>query len=133
MQHDPMRPEITLGNVEHRKLLILAMTRPGHSAEDSDYLHYELDRAHVVPDGTLPPDTVRVGSTVTYRSEARVQTVEVVYPEHADVASGRMSVLSPVGAALVGLRPGQSITRMGWDGDFCRFEVLLVTPPKTLQ
>src|SRR5690606_239679 len=114
---DPMRPQITLGGAEHRKLLILAMIRSGHSAEDSDYLHYELDRARVVPDGTLSPDTVRVGSTVTYRSDTRVQTVELVYPEHADVASGRISVLSPVGAALVGLRPGQSITRMGWDGD----------------
>ncbi len=133
MQHDPMRPEITLGDAEHRKLIILAMTRPGHSAEDSDYLHYELDRARVVPDGTVPLDTVRVGSTVTYRSDTQVQTVELVYPEHADVASGRISVLSPVGAALVGLRPGQSITRMGWDGDFCRFTVLSVTPPETLQ
>lgn len=132
MQHDPMRPEITLGNAEHRKLLVLTMTEKGHSAEDSDYLHYELDRARVVADETLPFDVVRVGSTVTYRSEGEVRTVELVYPG-TGVAPGKISVLAPIGAALVGLRPGQSITRMGWDGDFRQFTVLAVTPPSPLQ
>src|SRR5690606_27122007 len=68
-QHDPMRPEITLGNAEHRRLLILAMAGPGHTADDSDFLHHELDRACVIPDHRLPDDTVRVGSMVTYRPD----------------------------------------------------------------
>ena len=132
MQPDPMRPAITLGGAEHQRLLILAMTSPGHLAEESDYLHYELDRARVVPDDSLPPDTVRVGSTVTYRSDDNVRTATIVYPEQADVPTGRISVLSPVGAALLGLRPGQSITRMGWDGDFRTLVVLSVQAPVSL-
>lgn len=133
MQHDPMRPAITLGNAEHRQLLILAMTGPGHTADDSDYLHYELDRASVVADATLPPEVVRLGSTVTYKSEGADVTVTLVHPDEADAAAGMISVLSPIGATLLGLRPGQSITRMGWDGDFRGFAVLSVTPPATRQ
>ena len=134
MQQDPMRPAITLGDTEHRRLLILAMSSPGHTADDSDYLHYELDRASIVPDTTLPRDIVRVGSTVTYRSDRdAARTVTLVYPTQADVAAGRISVTSPVGAALIGLQPGQAITRIGWDGDFCKFTVLSVIPPVTRQ
>jgi regulator of nucleoside diphosphate kinase len=130
MQQDPMRPDITLGDAEHRRLLILAMSGPGHTADDSDYLHYELDRASIVPDTNLPPDVVRVGSAVTYRSDrGGVRTVTLTYPAYADGAVGRVSVTSPVGAALIGLRPGQSITRMGWDGDFRKFTVVSVKPP----
>jgi len=134
MQHDPMRPEIILGDAQHRRLLTLAMSGPGHAAEDSDYMHYELNRASVVPDGELPRDIVRVGSTVTYSSDGNsVRTVTIVFPEEVNAAAGRISVLSPVGAALIGLRPGQAITRMGWDGGFSTFTVLSVAPPASRQ
>ena len=134
MQHDPMRPAITLGDAEQRRLRTLAMSSPGHTADDSDYLHYELDRASIVPDTALPLDVVRVGSRVRYLSDrGTARTVTVVYPAQADVAAGRISVTSPVGAALIGLQPGQAITRMGWDGDFCKFTVLSVIPPVTRQ
>src|SRR5690606_11056295 len=114
--------------------LILAMSDPGHTGDDSDYIHYELDRACVVPDARLPQDVARVGSTVTYRSDdSRVLTVTLAYPDEADAATGRVSVLSPVGATLIGLQPGQTITRMGWDGDFREFEVLSVVPPVDLR
>ena len=130
MHEDPTRPAIVLGDAEHRRLLILAMTEPGHSSEDSDFLNYELDRARRVPDRTLPSDAVRIGSTVTYRSsdEERLRVVAIVEPAQADSARGRVSVLSPLGATLLGLRPGQSITRMGWDGGFRTFTVIAATP-----
>jgi regulator of nucleoside diphosphate kinase len=110
------------------------MTGPGHTADDSDYLHYELDRASVVADATLPPEVVRLGSTVTYSiDDADARTVTLVHPDEADVAAGMVSVLSPIGATLLGLQPGQTITRMGWDGDFREFAVLSVTPPVSRQ
>ena len=132
MQHpDPLRPTITIGRDEHRQLLIVAMTAAGHVADDGDYLHYELDRASLVADGSLPSDVARVGSLVTYRKDGGMpRTVTLVYPQQADAFAKRVSVASPVGAALIGLRPGQSITRMGWDGDFASFTVLTVVPPK---
>lgn len=134
MQHDPMRPAITLGDAEHRHLLILAMSGPGHSADDSDYLHHELDRASLVPDTQLAPDVVRVGSTVTFRTDdGGNQTVTLVYPTRVDAIAGKIAVTSPVGAALIGLRPGQTITRMGRDGGFRTFAVISVIPPVARQ
>jgi len=125
-----MRPAIVLGHAEHRELIVIAMMARGHTAEDSDYLNYELDRAALVPDTSLPADVVKVGSRVTYRRDAGAPCgATLVYPQDADPAAGRMSVTSPIGAALLGLRAGQSITRMGWDGDFARFTVLAVVAP----
>jgi regulator of nucleoside diphosphate kinase len=131
MFNDFMRPEITLGDAEHRRLLVLAMTASGHTADDTDYLHHELDRARLVPDDEVPADTVRMGSIVVYRTDTGQRgTVEIVPPSEHDAARGRMSVVSPVGAALIGLRAGQSITRMGWDGAFCTFTVLSAVGPR---
>jgi regulator of nucleoside diphosphate kinase len=130
MQQDLMRPAIMLGHAEHRELVVVAMTARGHAAEDSDYLNYELDRAALVPDASLPDDVVKVGSYVTYQRDEGVPClVKLVYPSESDPADSRISVTSPLGATLLGLRPGQSITRMGWDGDFACFTVLAVIPP----
>ena len=131
MPQDLMRPAITLGHAEHGELIVIAMLARGHTAEDSDYLNHELDRAALVPDASLPANVARIGSRVTYqRDEGAPFRATLVYPQHADPAAGRLSVTSPVGATLLGLRPGQSITRMGWDGDFARFTVLAVVPPE---
>jgi regulator of nucleoside diphosphate kinase len=130
MPEDPMFPAITLGVEEHRRLVILAMTGSSHTARESDYLHYELARANVVPDGDVPDDTARIGSTVTYCCEdALRRSAKLVVPADADVGAGKLSILSMVGAALLGLRPGQAITLMGWDGGFRKLSVLSVTGP----
>jgi regulator of nucleoside diphosphate kinase len=55
--------------------------------------------------------------------------VTLVYPAEADIAEGRISVLTPVGTALIGLRAGQSITWRTRDGRKQVLTVLRVTPP----
>lgn len=130
MHHNPALPAITLSQDDHRRLLVLAMVAPGHTADDSDYLNHELDRATVVPGSALPLDIARVGSRVTYRSDLDPpRTVTLVYPAESDLAAGRISVLSRLGTSLIGLQPGQSIRYMGWDGDSIEFSVLSVLPP----
>ena len=71
----------------------------------------ELGRAIVVPLEQMPPEIVRINSLVTYVDESSgvSRNVELVFPEDADIASGRISVLAPVGSALLGLRIGDSI------------------------
>ncbi len=74
-------------------------------------LRAELEGAIVVPPDTVPPDVVRMNSRICYADETTGQTreIEIVYPSEADASAGRVSVLAPVGSALIGLSVGQQI------------------------
>ena len=74
-------------------------------------LEAELQRATVVKPGVVPPDVVTMDSEVVYEDiDTRTQRqVRLVYPKDADASRGRVSVLAPIGSALLGLRVGQSI------------------------
>ena len=77
----------------------------------AESLDAELYRARIVPQREVPPDVVTMNSDVTYEdceSLAR-RTVRLVYPGDADATQGRISVLAPIGSALLGLRVGQAI------------------------
>lgn len=112
-----LQPDIIVGEEDHRKLLTLAMAGIGHSADAADDLLYELERARIRPGLAVPPDTVRMGSTVLYRTVEGAQTrVTLVYPVDADISKGAVSILTPVGTALLGLRTGQSISWTTRDG-----------------
>ena len=125
-----LSPDIVLGSADHRQLIVLAMAGIGHSAEDADGLLYELERAQVVPDEAVPGDVVRMGSTVRFRTNGGDEReVELVYPKDADIGSGRISVLTPIGTALIGLRSGQSITWLTRDGRKQVLTVLGVSQP----
>ena len=78
---------------------------------DCEKLQAELDRASVVPAAEVPVNVVTLHSQVEYEDETAGdrRVVTVVYPHEADVANGRISVLAPVGAALLGLSTGQTI------------------------
>ena len=79
----------------------------GHVEE----LQRELERAEVVAAGDVPPDVVTMHSTVQVRDvNARVSSVyTIVFPVEADAAARRISVLAPVGTALIGYRTGDVI------------------------
>src|SRR3954468_10480119 len=64
----------------------------------------ELRRARVVPRAEVPPDVVTMGSTVrlTDLETGEEETYTLVYPEDADIEENRLSVLAPVGTALLG-------------------------------
>src|SRR6185369_5692744 len=85
--------------------------------EVADELLSELDRAKIVADTAVPADVVRIGSTVEFKPDTgAAKTVNLVFPEEADIAEGKVSVLTPIGTALIGLKPGQSITWRARDG-----------------
>lgn len=125
-----LSPRIVLSQSDHRQLSVLALAGSGHSADIADDLLHELDRASVVEDGTLPDDVVRMGSRVRFRTGRDERNVVLVYPAEADIAAGRISVLTPVGTALIGLRAGQSITFRTRDGRPQMLTVLRVLPPE---
>jgi regulator of nucleoside diphosphate kinase len=78
---------------------------------DSEILEDELSRAVLVPADQVPANVVKMHSRVTYVDESNgtSREVELVYPEEADSSAGKISVLSPVGSALLGLQVGQTI------------------------
>ena len=82
-----------------------------HDSDVSDALDTELYRARVVDRRSVPSDVVTMNSELVYEDlETGAQrTVKVVYPKDADAKRGWISVLAPIGSALLGLRVGQTI------------------------
>jgi len=101
-------PDITIPASDYDRLAQLAMVTPPHVA---DYFDRELSRARVVPDAEFDLRSARIGSRVTYREEpfGRTRTVTLAWPHEADLAWGRISVLTSIGAALLGMSPSNSI------------------------
>lgn len=104
-------PAIVVEAAHADRLADLAEATAGRAPEVAAFLLGELERARIV--ARLPADVVTIGSWVTYtdRASGESRTVQLVYPDRADIAAGRVSVLTPVGAALLGLSVGQA---MGW-------------------
>lgn len=101
-------PTIIVGEADRHDLLVLAMGGTGHSADAADDLLYELGRAKVVDDRLLPPFVVRMGSTVLATiDENEAQVIRLTYPGEA--SANAVSIFSPIGTALLGLRVGQTM------------------------
>jgi len=79
----------------------------------------------------IPPDVVTMGSTVTFLDEesGAERTVRLVYPAQADISAGRVSVLTPIGAGLIGLSVGQSIDWPDRGGIEHRLTIVAVEQP----
>ena len=95
----------------------------------SDELADELDRAIVVQKEQVPDDVVTMYARCAYIDEhtGTRREIELVYPDEADPAQGKISVLTPVGSALLGLRVGQEIPWDFPDGSVHRLKVASVT------
>ena len=111
-QDNKMRPPIAIDESHFTRLSALSSLTNGPMMEVCQYLREELDRAHVLPAEKLRPDIVNLGSRVEFRDEqtGKVQEIVLVYPFDADIACRRVSVLTPVGAALLGLSVNQTIS-----------------------
>ena len=107
------RPRIVISATEHQKLWQLAerALQRDDQAPTAEFLVDELSRAYIVPDGTCAANVVQIGSEVTYREEstARIRRVKLVFPHEANIEHNRVSVLTPIGAALIGLTIAQTI------------------------
>lgn len=113
-----MRPPIAIDASHFARFSALSSLTSGPMLDVCEYLREELDRAHILPAEKLRPDIVNLGSQVEFRDEQtrKIQEVILVYPFDADIARRRVSVLTPVGAALLGLSVNQTIsfhTRIG--------------------
>jgi regulator of nucleoside diphosphate kinase len=104
-------PPITLITGDYERLDRLVAAAANRFPRAADFLGREIARANIVDSGRALNGVVGMGTTLDYRDDTtgQVRTVTLVYPDEADLAAGKISVLSPVGAALIGLSVGQSI------------------------
>ena len=127
MQRNLDLPAITLGAADFSRLDQLASVAEYKLPDVASFLGKELERARVVPAREVDADVVTMGSRVLFEDDAgEKHDVVLVYPEEADMEKQRMSVLTPVGAALIGLSEGQSISWTARDGREHRLTVTKV-------
>ena len=124
-----LSPPLTVARSDHGELTRLALAGTGYSSDAAEDLLHELERARIVADEKVPDDVVRMGSRLRFRTGRDERQVTLTWPAEADIASRRISVLTPVGTALIGLRAGQSISFRTRDGRPQMLTVLKVLPP----
>ncbi|HZW71296.1 MAG TPA: GreA/GreB family elongation factor [Hanamia sp.] len=80
--------------------------------ENFSKLSGELKKAQIVEDSSMLADIVRLGSTVVIKDlvTKRDMTVTIVLPSKADIKQKKVSVLAPIGTALIGFRKGQTVS-----------------------
>ncbi|MGO4558243.1 nucleoside diphosphate kinase regulator [Mesorhizobium sp. 2RAF21] len=124
------KPNIRISQSDYARLSALASTMAARNPDASDELLAEIERARVVADGWVSAATVRMGSTVTFKPDTGDRkTVTLVYPGDADISEGKVSILTPIGTALIGLSAGQSIMWTARDGRRHELLVLGVSHP----
>lgn len=117
-------PHIVLSHLDLARLEKLIE----HSDADLSALEGELARAEVVDAAQIPTDVITMNSSARFLDEASgvEHQYTLVYPQDADIAAGKVSILAPVGSALLGLTPGQVIDWPGPAGRQLKLRVLEV-------
>lgn len=119
-------PKIYLSASDEENLRNLVLQTP--KGEGRELLEEELNRAEILPARPFPADIVKMNSTVRFMDEDSGEEMKLtlVLPGKADIQARRISVLAPVGAALLGLPSGQSISWPMPDGRIRTLKILEV-------
>jgi len=125
------KPPISIARSEHQRLTKLAESQASRNPDVSDELLTELERARVIDDTKIAEGVVRMGSQLRYTSDlGEDRAVVLVYPGEADISEGKVSIMTPIGTALIGLSAGQSIDWTARDGRVHRLTVETVGRPQ---
>lgn len=105
-----------LNELDHRRLTLLRDNHP--DADIPEEMEELLQSADAVPPAAIPPDRVTMYSQILVKmdGEAAPRKLVVCYPQDSEPAAGFLSVLSPLGAALLGQQVGGMVHWNGPDG-----------------
>ena len=105
------KPPIHISETDYALIASQAMRLEATAPQVAEMLLDEIDRAEVHSRDELPSDVVTLGSVVTFVDESTGvrRCVQIVLPADADIERSSLSIVSQVGAGLIGLRAGQSI------------------------
>lgn len=111
----PEMPALLVGADDQQRLTTLALDALQRVPDVAAELLAEMERAEVMT--AVPSSVVQMGSRVTFvADDGQERSVVLVYPGQADIGAGRISILTPIGTALIGLSEGQSIAWTTRDG-----------------
>ena len=124
------RPPLLLSRVDVERIEAL-LEQPSFSARDTRGRQEELARAELAEPAAIPDDVITMNSTARVRVDDPLQgahehEITLVYPRDADGSADRVSILAPVGSALLGLRVGDAIDWPLPGGRNARLQVLAV-------
>lgn len=105
------KPKIVISSLDAERLDRLLESLPRNAFPGKDDLEAELDRAEVMEPRDIPPTVVTMNSTVRFKVESSAEefSLTLVYPQDMDAKGGNISILAPVGSALLGLSQGDEI------------------------
>jgi regulator of nucleoside diphosphate kinase len=125
-------PAIVIGNRDLRRLRsIVERHAGGVDGAEAERLRAQLNHAIVVPQWHLPSDVVALDSTVVIEdvTAARTRDVVLVEPEEADASRGLISVLAPLGRAILGTAEGETVVVERPQGETSKLRIRAVLPP----
>ncbi|HRN81889.1 MAG TPA: nucleoside diphosphate kinase regulator [Nitrosomonas europaea] len=124
-----IKPKIMISSLDAERLEMLLETLSQNAFPGRDDLEAELARAEVVDPEEIPPTVVTMNSTVRFRVESSAEEfcLTLVYPKDVDTSGEKISILAPVGSALLGLAQGDEIEWPKPGGGVLRVRIMEVT------
>lgn len=118
-------PKLVLSKEDFQRLSALVASQTPAAAEG---LEEEISRAVVLPESEVPEDVVSMDSLVRVRDlDSGIEhDYQLVFPHEANAGEGRISVLAPLGAALIGLRANDVYEFIAPNERLKRFQVLSI-------
>ncbi|WP_114192533.1 nucleoside diphosphate kinase regulator [Edaphovirga cremea] len=120
------KPTLIINELDAERLDVLLEQPAFAGSEIAEALNKELDRAEILPPQQIPANVVTMNSKVRFRdlvtNEEHTRTL--VYPASLKDSKEQLSVMAPLGAALLGMNVGAEITWELPSGDETRIEVL---------
>ncbi len=128
MPANKARPQIIVSRLDAERLEKLIESLPQKALPGVNALETELQRAEIVEPTALPPTVVSMNSTVRFEiSPTEEFELTLVYPKDVDASGSTISVLAPVGSALLGLSEGDTMEWPKPGGGMLRVRIKKVT------
>jgi regulator of nucleoside diphosphate kinase len=123
------KPEITLSRLDAERLERMLDALDGKSFPGRLELEEEIARANVVEPAQVPPTVVTMNSSVRFKVESSDTefSLTLVYPRDADGSNDKISILAPVGSALLGLNEGDEIKWPAPGGGMMAVTIIVVS------
>lgn len=123
------KPEITISSLDASRLESLIERLPNKRLPGKIYLGKELARANIVKPQLIPTNVVTMNSTVRFIVESTKEDLELtlVYPKDIDLSGKKISILAPIGSALLGLAIGEQIERPKPGGGTLKVKISNIT------